>query len=80
MIAILLVALFAAVAVASLFTLADAAVRGKNAYAVLRADRTAARVTMTGGSARLPTCRQVVVSAQRPARRPACPAPLRAAA
>lgn len=80
MIAILLVVLFAAIAIASALTLADAAVRGKNTYAVLRADRTAARVPTTGGSARLPTCRKVVVSAQRPARRPACPAPLRAAA
>jgi hypothetical protein len=38
MIATLLVALFAAVAVTSVITLADAAVRGRNAFRLLRMD------------------------------------------
>ena len=42
MIAILLVALFAAVAVTSVATLADAAVRGRNAFRLLRSERVSA--------------------------------------
>ena len=85
MIAMLLVALFATVAVASAMTIVDAAVRGKNAFAALRSEAAsgygARRVSVTTDYVRLvQACRPVLVSSARSVRRPACPAPLRAAA
>jgi hypothetical protein len=89
MIASLLVALFATVALASAVTLADAAVRGRNAFRLLRGDLARIdglrRVTVrfegvTGGSA-MPALRPAPVSAVRSSRRTVrAPERLRAAA
>lgn len=89
MIAILLVALFAAVAIASATTLADAAVRGRNAFRLLRGDLARAneqpRVTVRfEGEDQwqpLPALRPISVRGARGARRVVWTAkPLRAAA
>lgn len=89
MIAILLVALFATVALASVATLADAIVRSRIALRQLRGDLVRndlvrmVTVTMDGGEdVRMPALRAVPVSAGRrsPRRTLRSPAPLRAAA
>jgi hypothetical protein len=91
MIATLLVALFATIALASAVTLADAAVRGRNAFRLLRGDLaridTLRRVTVEfadmEAAQRMPALRAVPVKAGRSATRPArgrTPERLRAAA
>ena len=89
MIAFLLVALFAAVAVTSVATLADAAVRGRNAFRLLRSERVSAdedrRVTVRFEGEDmwqpLPALRPLAVRGARGARRVVWTAkPLRAAA
>ncbi len=89
MIALLLAALFAALAVASAVTLADAVVRGRNAFRLLRGDlaRIDAVRTVTvrfegdHAPARMPALRPAGVSAARLSRRTLrAPEPLRAAA
>ncbi len=94
MIAILLVALFAAVAVASALTLADAAVRGRTAVRQVRGELARCEairmITVTfedfSGSAadgpRMPALRPACVSASRSSQRRTAPAqaPRRAAA
>ena len=88
MIATLLVALFATVALASAVSLADAAVRGRNAFRLLRGDlaridsvrRVTVRFEGVTATAPMPALRNAPVS-QRSTRRPArSPKPLRAAA
>lgn len=85
MIALLLVVLFFAVGAASAFTLADAAVRGKNAYTMLRNesrigyDTPRIFVAVQPGRT-VPAGRPVLVSSSRSALRPARTVPLRAAA
>ena len=89
MIAILLVALFATVALASIVTLADSIVRSRLALRQLRGDLVGndlvrmVTVTMDGeGDVRMPALRVVPVSAGRrsPRRTLRAPAQLRAAA
>lgn len=89
MLAILLVALFAAIAVASAVTLADAAVRGRNAVRLLRGELRRAgsvrRVTVSfdrePAVLPLPPLRSLAISARRRVSRPApVAAPRRVAA
>lgn len=89
MTAILLALLFAVVAVASMLTLADCAVRGRNAFRQVRlelARSDAVRiitVTMDGAEgARMPALRPAALSAGRPSQRRTArvSAPLRVAA
>ena len=89
MIAILLAALFAAVAVASAVTLADGFVRGRNAFRLLRGDlarldavqRVTVRYESDSEILPLPPLRSLAISARRRVARPArAAAPLRAAA
>lgn len=89
MFAILLVALFAAIAVASAVTLADAAVRGRNAVRLLRGELRQAgsvrRVTVSfdrePAVLPLPPLRSLAISARRRVSRPApVAAPRRVAA
>ena len=88
MIATMLVALFVTVALASAATLADAVVRGRNAFRLLRGDmarlesvrRVIVQFEGVGTCAPMPALRGAPVS-QRPVRRPARqPERLRAAA
>ena len=88
MIATMLVALFATVALASAVTLADAVVRGRNAFRLLRDDleriesvrRVTVRLEGAGMCPPMPVLRDAAVS-PRPVRRPARqPERLRAAA
>ena len=91
MIATLLVALFATIALASAVTLADAAVRGRNAFRLLRGDLAridaVRRVTVEFAdietAQRMPALRAAPVKAGRSVARPArvrAPERLRAAA
>ena len=89
MIALLLAALFAALAVLSAVTLADAAVRGRNAFRLLRGDLarldTGRAVTVSYDCENeilpLPPLRSLAISARRRVARPVrAAAPLRAAA
>lgn len=90
MITTLLVALFATVALASVASLADAAVRGRNAFRLLRGDLARidglreVTVRFEGGEtpARMPALRPTALSAARSSSRRTVPAPerLRAAA
>ena len=88
MIATLLVALFATIALASAATLADAAVRGRNAFRLLRGDLaridSLRHVTVrfeAGETSRMPALRPAALKAARSVRRPArAPERLRAAA
>jgi hypothetical protein len=88
MIATMLVTLFATVVLASVATLVDAVVRGRNAFRLLRGDlaridsmrRVTVRFESVSTSAPMPALRAAAVS-QRPARRPVrSPERLRAAA
>ena len=88
MIATMLVALFATIAVASAVTLADAAVRSRNAFRLLRGDlariesvrQVTVRFEGINASAPMPALRAAAVS-RHSARRPASPPErLRAAA
>ena len=89
MLAILLVALFLVIAVASAVTLADAAVRGRNSVRLLRGDLaridTVRRVTVSYAAEPealpMPPLRSLAISARRRvARTVPAAAPLRAAA
>lgn len=90
MIATLLVALFATVALASAISLADAAVRGRNAFRLLRGDlaridgvrRVTVQFAGLEAPARMPALRPAAVSAARSSQRRTVRAPerLRAAA
>ena len=89
MLAILLIALFATIALASAVTLADSVVRGRNAVRLLRGDLAridaVRRVTVSyecePDVPALPPLRSLAISARRRATRPArAAAPLRAAA
>ncbi len=90
MIATLLVALFATIAVASAVSLADAAVRGRNAFRLLRGDlaridgvrRVTVQFETNEAPARMPALRPATVSATRssPRRTVRAPERLRAAA
>lgn len=89
MTAFLLVALFAAVAIASVLTLADAAVRGRTAVRLVRGElarsdeRRAVSVTMEGVEGpRMPALRPATLSAGRSSQRRTvrASAPRRAAA
>ena len=89
MIATLLVALFATIALASAVTLADAAVRGRNAFRLLRGDlvridavrRVTVQFADIEAAQRMPALRAVPVKAGRSAsRRVRAPERLRAAA
>jgi len=89
MIALLLAALFAALAIASALTLADAVVRGWNAFRLLRGDlaridalrNVTVRIEGDYSPARMPALRPAAVSAARLSRRTVrAPERLRAAA
>jgi len=89
MLAILLIALFATIALASAVTLADGVVRGRNAVRLLRGDLAridavrAVTVSYAGEPEvpALPPLRSLAISARRRVARPArSSAPLRAAA
>jgi hypothetical protein len=89
MIATLLVALFATIALASAVTLADAVVRGRNAFRLLRGDlaridsirHVTVRFEGASAPAAMPALRPAAVSAARSARRTVrAPERLRAAA
>jgi|GEM_PF-4430116 len=77
MIALLLATLFAALAVASAFTLADAAVRGRNAFRLLRGDlaridavrNVTVRIEGNNALVRMPALRPAAVSSARSSRR-----------
>lgn len=78
MIAMLLLALFATVALASAVALADAAVRGRNAFRLLRGDlaridalrRVTVRFEGEEAARQIPALRPAAISAARSVRRP----------
>lgn len=88
MLALLITALFAAIALASAVALVDAAVRGRNAFRLLRGDlariEAVRRVTLTftgePEALPLPPLRSLAISARRRVIRPARAAALQRAA
>ena len=88
MIATILVALFATIAVASAVTLADAVVRGRNAFRLLRGDlvridslrQITVRFEGDEAAQRMPALRTAPISKRSPRRTVRAPERLRAAA